>query len=393
MVSGVLNVDSEEMAMRALEKANLTVLSLRRGFKLPDRQQFIARYLPSLVRIKRSDVINFTRDLATLLESGISLNASLDILERQTRKAAFREVLAAVRTDLETGNSLSVSFGRHEGVFSNFYVRMIRVGEEVGKLPEVLHQLVTHLEKHEAIQRKIKSGMTYPIFVLILAAVSVFVMVTFVLPNLSGLFKEFGSDMPMMGRIVMSVGDFFGANMKFILIGVALLVGVVVWYLRKPEGRERVSGWFLKIPMLGDVSLKNGLAQICRSMAVLIGSGVPLTEALSLTIETTGNPTLRNSLTAVHTEVNAGQSLSDAIAADPVFPVLVSQMVAVGESTGRLDTNLDSVADFYEADASRSTEGVLQWIGPIMIIGVGLVVGTVAITLFSSIYSASGMLK
>ena len=286
-----------------------------------------------------------------------------------------------------------MSFGRHEGVFSNFYVRMIRVGEEVGKLPEVLHQLVTHLEKHEAIQRKIKSGMTYPIFVLLLAAVSVFVMVTFVLPNLSGLFKEFGSDMPMMGRIVMSVGDFFGAIMKFILIGVALVVGVVVWYLRKPEGRERVSGWFLKIPMLGDVSLKNGLAQICRSLAVLIGSGVPLTEALYLTIETTGNPTLRNSLTAVHTEVNAGQSLSDAIAADPVFPVLVSQMVAVGESTGRLDTNLDSVADFYEADASRSTEGVLQWIGPIMIIGVGLVVGTVAITLFSSIYSASGMLK
>ena len=394
IVSGILFVESAELAEAVLNKSNLNVIDLRKSIKLPSRSELIAKYLPSLGgAVKHSDVVSFSRDLATLLESGISLHMALDILARQARKQIVRTMIEKVTADLEQGNSLSTALSHHPKVFSNFYIRMIAVGEEVGKLPVVLRELVSHLDKEEAVRRKIKSGMTYPLFVLAIAAVAVVIIMVFVLPSLSGLFEEFGTQMPLMARIVMGVGDFFGAYGKLIMLVLALVVIAAVLYFRTPKGKTRVSALILRVPLVGNISLKNGLGQMSRSLALLIGAGVPLTEALTLTVQTTGNGTLKAALISCQAQVNAGKSFSEAIASDPIFPVLVSQMIAVGENTGRLDTNLEAVADFYEMDSARTTEGVLSWIGPVMIIGVGLVVGVVAVTLFSSIYSASAMLK
>ena len=387
-VRGSLEADSLERAEELLWRSNLTITSLKKQIKLPS----LAEAVPSLFGVKRKDVINFSRDLSTMLNAGLPMLRSLDILYRQSAKRGIKRVLRGIIQDLEKGSTFSEACAKYPMAFPPLFIRLVRVGEEVGNLASVLEQLSTHLAKDEETASKVKGSMAYPAFVLCLAVGAVFIMITFVMPALTGLFAEFGQGLPPLARIAISIANFIAAYALYIVSGLVILVVVLALYFRTSSGKRVKDTVILKLPVLGGASRKGALARTARSMAMMVRSGVPLTEALGLCADTAANAVVRDKLIKCNEAVLSGQSLSQAMAAQPIFPVLMSQMVGIGEETGRLDSNLETLAGFYEIESERAISRLTNMLGPGMIIIVGLVVGFVAVTLFSSIYSIGGLI-
>lgn len=388
-VKGILEADSLQRAEELLWRSNLTIISLKKQLKLPS----LADALPSLFGAKRSDVINFSRDLATMLDAGVPMLRSLDILYRQAKKPGVKQLLRGIIQDLEKGSTFSEACGRHPQVFSKFFVQIIRVGEEVGSLATVLQQLSAYLTKQEETAAKVKAAMGYPIFVLCLAFVAVFIMIRFVMPALTALFAEFGSELPPLARFALAGSGFVTKYFWYITLGLIILIVGLGMYFKTPQGKKVRDTIILKLPLIGEASLKNSLAQTGRSLAMMVRTGVPLTEAMALCIDTASNAVVKDRLIRTNDGVLAGATLSQAMAVYPIFPVLMTQMIGIGEETGRLESNLDTLAGFYEKEAERAIARLTGMLGPGMIVIVGLVVGFVAVTLFSSIYSIGGLIK
>ena len=389
-ISGVLEADSMERAEQMLWQRDLTIINLKQKRDLPS----LTEVVPSLFGVKRADVIAFSRDLSTLLGSGISLLPALGILYEQIRKSGFKKIIINMIQALETGSSFSETCASHPTVFSPLYLRMIRLGEEVGNLSSVLEQLRSYMEKDEAVSRRIKGAMAYPAFILGVAVVAVIILVTFVLPAMSGLFGEFGEDMPALTMIMVGIAEFFGNTIWYWVGGLAV-VGIF-WYVycRRTEGGKRKwDGFMMRVPVLKDITIRTNMSGICRSMGTLLGSGVPLSETLGLIIQTTENAAIKETVMGLHSDVQTGRSLSEAMASRSMFPVLMSQMVGVGEETGRLEQNLETLAGFYEEEADRAISRLTGLIGPALIIGVGLIVAFIAVSIFGSIYSVVGVIQ
>jgi type IV pilus assembly protein PilC len=387
-VSGVLEADSLERAEELLWRSNLTIISLKKQMRLPS----LSEAIPSLFGVKRKDVVNFSRDLATMLTAGLPMLRSLDILYRQSTRRGMKRVLRGIIQDLEKGNTFSEACAKYPMAFPPLFTRLVRVGEEVGNLASVLEQLSTHLAKEEETASKVKGSLAYPIFVLCLAVGAVFIMIAFVMPALSGLFAEFGQGLPPLARIAIGIAEFVADYALYIVSGLVILIVALALYFRTSSGRKVKDTIVLKIPVIGEASRKGALARTARSMAMMVRSGVPLTEALGLCADTAANAVVKDRLIKCNEAVLSGQTLSQAMAAQPIFPVLMSQMVGIGEETGRLDSNLETLAGFYEIESARAISRLTNMLGPGMIIIVGLVVGFVAVTLFSSIYSIGGLI-
>lgn len=387
LVSGNLEADSETSAEQMLWNSGLTIIDLKRKLKLPS----LHKVLPSLFGVGRRDVIGFSRNLASLLDAGIPLLRSLRMLSRHG-KASFMEVLNQVISELEEGSSFSEACAKHPSVFPNFYVYLLKTGEEVGNLSTVLKDTASHMERDEAIAAKVKRSLAYPAFVLLLAFGAVFIMLTFVVPALTNLFEEFGEDLPMMTRMVVAVGNFFSASFIYIVIGLVLICGIGIGYVRTRGGKKKKDSLMLKIPILGNATLKAGLSRFTRNMSMLVGAGVSLFEALKLTSETTENVMIAESLAEVRSKVGDGELFSQAMAADPLFPSLMAEMVGVGEETGSLENSLTKVSTYYQEEAEIAISRVTGMLTPALTIVVGLVIGLIAITIFSSIYSMAGVI-
>jgi type IV pilus assembly protein PilC len=387
-VKGVVEADSLERAEELLWRSDLTIINLKKHLKMPS----LTQALPTLFGVKRRDIINFSRDLSTMLNAGLPMLRSLDILYRQAKKPSVREILRNIVQDLEKGSTFSEACSAHPDIFPTLFTRLIRVGEEVGSLASVLEQLSTHMSKEEETAGKVKGSMAYPAFVLCLAAAAVFIMIVFVMPAITSLFSEFGSELPLMASIAIGFGEFASEYILFVIAGIVALVVGLGLYFRTANGKKVKDATILKIPIIGESSRKSALARTARSMAMMVKSGVPLTEALVLCAETAGNAIVRDKLEQCNEAVHSGSSLSQAMSNFPIFPVLMSQMVGIGEETGRLEYNLDTLAGFYEVEAERAISKLTGMLGPGMIVIVGVVVGFVALTLFSSMYSVAGLI-
>ncbi len=387
-VKGALEADSLERAEELLWRSNLSIISLKKQMRLPS----LDAALPSLFGVKRGDIINFSRDLSTMLNAGLPMLRSLDILYRQAKKPAVKQVLRVIIQDLEKGSTFSEACAKHPNAFPSLFIRLIRVGEEVGSLASVLEQLSVHLKKEQETAGKVKGSLAYPLFVLCLAFGAVFIMVAFVMPAITGLFAEFGSELPLLARIAIGAGEVASDYFWYISLGIILLVVILGLYFRTATGKRLKDTVVLKLPVIGEAGLKGALARMARSMAMMVRSGVPLTEALTLCADTAGNAVVRDRLISCNEAVLSGVSLSQAMTTYPIFPVLMSQMVGIGEETGRLEYNLETLAGFYETESERAISNLTGLLGPGMIIIVGAVVGFVAVTLFSSIYSVAGLI-
>ncbi|HEY49280.1 MAG TPA: type II secretion system F family protein [Dehalococcoidia bacterium] len=380
-VTGVLEAESQISAEEILWDSGLTIINLRKILKLPALHEA----LPSLFGVQRKDVIQFSRNVASLLDAGIPILRALTI---QTRfgKRAFRAILKEVIADLERGSRFSEACAKHTAAFPDFYVYLLRTGEEVGNLSGVLKETATHMERDEALKSKIKKSLAYPSVVLVLAAGAIVLMMVVVVPALTELFSEFGEDLPAMTRILISISDFFKSNILYMIVILAAAGAGIYLYTRTEAGVRNKDKLMIKIPIVGQVILKGGIARFCRNISMMVGAGVSLIDSLKLASETTENSAIRESINIARSKVADGTLFSEAVSADPLFPMLMSEMVAIGEESGALEEQLTKVSGFYEEEAEAAITQLTGMMTPALTILVGGVIAFIAIAIFSSIY-------
>jgi len=389
VLTGVLEAESEAQAEELLWQRDLTIISLKRTVSLPSLDEAF----PSLFGVKRGDLITFSRELSNLLSSGIPLLHALNILAEQVRKPAFKRILRGIMAELQTGNSFSYALSQHPQVFPHFYVRLVQIGEGIGNLGLVLKQITAYLEREAELKARLSKSLVYPVFVLALSIVSVFILFNIVLPAMTGLMREFGGELPVTTRVLLTGSELIRAHISQILLG--LLVGglALAWYLRTPQGAAFRDRLLLHLPVIRGVVLASNLAAIARTLNLLTGAGVNITETLDMAIRTTGNRTFKHILSELKNDILEGKLLSQALARHSVIPPLFYQMIRVGEETGELQGNLQSLVNIYEEVLNRSLGQLVSLIEPALIIFVGGIVGFIAISIISPLYSLIGQVQ
>lgn len=388
VVTGTVEATTEQRAEELLWQSELTILSLKKTRSIPS----VRELLPTFFGVKRDDVVNFSRDLSTLLGAGIAIIPSLVMLYERTTKPSMKKLIRDIWVSVETGSSFSDACAKHPTVFSPFYLRLTKVGEEIGNLEQMLEQIGVQMTKEAAVMAKVKSALTYPAFVLAVATVAVVALVTFVVPAMSGLFEQFGGELPILTRIIVAISDFFRGNILYLAFGFIVVIGVSVWFFGTPTGKRIRSTMALKIPIIKDVNIKGTMSRLARNLSILLGGGITLTEALELVIQTTDNVIFKEAFTKVRADVHDGLLLSQAMRNQAIFPPMLTQVVGVGEHTGRLEPNLETVADFYEKETDKAVASATGMLTPVMTIVVGGIVALIAISMYTPIYGLAGQI-
>ena len=336
------------------------------------------------------DLAIMSRQMATMIGSGLSLLRTLNILAEQTESKPLTKILMQVRDDVETGVSISESFGKHRDSFPPIMINMVRAGETGGFLDGALESIAANFEKEVKLRGTIKSAMTYPVLVLIMALLAVIIMLIFIVPIFEDMFKGLGSKLPVATQILVDISH------SMIYVGPIAVVAIVVfglwWRTNKNSEavRKRTDPIKLKIPVFGPLLTKIAVARFSRNFANMIGAGVPILQALKIVGETSGNWVIENALVQVADSVRKGQSISGPLLIQPIFPPMVTQMIAVGEDAGSLETMLNKIADFYDEEVQASTEQLTAAIEPIMIAFMGVVIGGMVVALYMPIFSIAG---
>lgn len=338
-------------------------------------------------KIKLKDVAIMSRQLATMIGSGLSLLRALAILVDQTESKPLAEVLAEVRGDVETGRSFSTALGKHPKVFPPIMINMVKAGEVGGFLDEALVSLAENFEKEVALRGKIKSAMAYPIVVLCIAIAAAAAMLLFIIPVFGQMFADMDAELPMFTRILMAASDALAVG----IIPLIVVLGVFAFWWNRHKNdrwiRERIDPIKLKMPVFGPLFRKIALSRFSRNLSSMLSAGVPILQALKIVGEASGNIVIEKATDEIQESVRRGKSLTSNMANSDVFPPMVTQMMAVGEDTGALDTMLGKVADFYDQEVESDTEQLTSMIEPIMIMFVGVVVGGMVIGMYLPMFS------
>ncbi|HLB11988.1 MAG TPA: type II secretion system F family protein [Dehalococcoidia bacterium] len=408
-VEGILAVDSRDAAEEALRRSDMTIADIRRGQGGMAEVSFRGRgssstivvelrrvwsvptiegLFPTLYGVKKRDVIVFSRQLATLLSSGIPILAALRLLRDETDKRSFARVLSQVIEDLQRGSPLSDAFSRHPTAFPPVFVRMLEVGEQTGTLEDILRRLADYMAKEEALVTKIKASVAYPAVIIVLAFVVALVFINFVLPGITGLFTEFRSELPLPTRLLLGGSSLVQENFVEIIVVLLVLVGGGLWYSRTPQGRRQIDRALMaRIPVIRRVITKGSMARLAAILAMLLSAGLPLTEVMDLLLRATQNVALREALEQVREDVLGGAAMSEALARQALFPSMLAQMVRVGEQTGALAENLQTLARFYEEETDRAVAALTSIIEPALIVAIGGFIAFLAISIISPMYS------
>jgi type IV pilus assembly protein PilC len=336
----------------------------------------------------------FTRQFATLIESGVSVVSALVILEQQTDDKRLAPVIDEVRTDVESGVILSRALARHPKVFSRLYVAMVEAGEASGTLDRVLDRVATQIEKETQIKRRVKGAMVYPIVVLCFASLVLTGLLLFIVPVFVKIFAQLNGQLPTLTQLVLHASNLL-RGYWFIIFP---LIGLSVWgffrWKQTEPGRQAWDRFRLRIPMkIGDVVLKVTMARFSRTLATLVGAGVDIVKALEITGTTAGNWVVEEALVKVRLRVHEGVPIAQPLLENPVFPPMVSQMVRIGEETGELEKMLGKIADFYEDEVDTAIAALTSIIEPIMMIGVGVMVGVIVISMYLPMFKMLQLVK
>ena len=334
-------------------------------------------------KVKPRSLQVFSRQFATMIDAGLSVVQSLVILEQQSDDRALADVIREVRSDVEGGMLLSQAMARHPKVFDRLYVSMVEAGEAAGILDSVLDRVAVQIEKEMKIKRRVKGAMVYPLVVLTFAVLVLIGMLLFLVPVFEGIFSDLGGDLPFLTKIVVTASDIVRAYW-FILFP---LMGGSIYGFRRwkktPAGRQVWDRFKLRVPAgIGKVVLKVTMARFSRTLATLVAAGVDIIKALEISGQTAGNWVVESALADVRAKVHQGVPIAQPLIEDPVFPPLVAQMVKIGEETGELEKMLDKIADFYEDEVDTSIAALTSIVEPLMMIGVGAIVGIIVIAMY-----------
>jgi type IV pilus assembly protein PilC len=385
VLEGTIEAEDQRAATDRLRGQKLVILEI--GVKEASPLDAILAKFKSKGHVTSKDLVLFSRQLSTLVSAGVPIVQGLGILESQAENPAFKEVLGAVRGDIESGLSISDALKKHPDAFPELYCSMIKAGELGGILDTILERLTSYLENSEALKAKVKSAMMYPAIVLtICAAVTVFLMV-FVIPTFKTIFSSFGAQLPALTQALIDVSDFMKHFFPVIIAAPIFGFKAFNWaYAKKPPFTKFVDAQMLKAPIFGIILKKVAVAKFTRTLGTLIKSGVPILQALETVSATAGNVVVSEAILSTRESIREGGHLSDPLKKSGIFPNMVTSMISVGEETGSLDIMLNKIADFYDMEVDASVKGLTSLIEPLVIVVMGLVIGTIVIAMFMPMF-------
>ncbi len=388
VVKGRLSAASKEVATELLDYAGYQIINLRTlvpFFNLDKLRSYLSR-------VKPTEIILFYRQLALLLESGVDIITSLELLRGQASSHTLGKVLREVITDLRSGDQLSVALGNHPKIFSLICQQSLRVGEQSGNLETMLRQIADYLEKEVTAAKGIKSALMYPIFAAIATVGVIGVMVGFVLPSFGDLYSSLGAELPLATKLLLNASSIFQSYGIYLILAVFITVGLAFAYIKTPNGKYKWDKLALRLPLVGRVNHLKELARCCRSISLLFHAGLPLPEIMSLVVKGVKNRVVVEALADVQQGMHKGEGLSQPMTKNNFFLPMMVQMVKIGEETGNLDTTLSAVAEGYETEADDKTNSLIRLIQPTMTLLIGLVIGLVALSMVSAMYSIYGQM-
>lgn len=392
--TGTLEAADRSAAIAALTKQKLRPISIKEG--QPPKSVFSMGDFFGKNKVKNDDLVLFTRQLSAMVSAGVPLLRALTSLHDHAESKTLQTVISGVMKDIESGSTLADALMKYPNTFSDVYVNMVRAGEAAGILDDILKRLALQQEKNASIRKKIKSAMAYPMVLVFITVGAFFGLMIFVIPQIGKIVKDLSNgqgELPPLTQFMLGVSDFIIQFLPFIIIG---MVGGVIFtlrFLKTPRGKQLLHSTVLKIPVINTIITKVAVAHFARTFSALMGAGVAVLEALNVTARAVGNVVYEKALIDASQEVKNGKNLSAIIGANPLFPPIVSQMLAVGEETGQTDTVLIKVADFYEEEVDTAIDGLSSIIEPVMIVLMGSMVGLIAASVMGPIANMSQNIK
>jgi type IV pilus assembly protein PilC len=391
LLQGQLEADSQALVATKLKSMGYTPISIEQQ---ASSKTSVDIKIPGFSdRVGMKDVAVFSRQFATMINSGLSLIRSLYILGEQTENKKLAAVAGEVRLDIEKGASLSQALSRHPKVFNRLFVAMVRAGETGGVLDRVLTQLAEIIEKQVELRRKIKSAMTYPVAVLCLVLLIVTAMLIFVVPTFETLYADLGGTLPLPTRLLLSVSGFVTKFAPVIIVAEIIAAVVFRKWIQSEKGRARWDAFKLRVPIFGKLVHKTAITRFSRTFAVLLRSGVPILEALEITSETVNNDVMSRAVKDVQAAVKQGEPIATPMARHEIFPPMVTQMLAVGEETGQVDTMLEKVADFYDQEIEATVDALTSLLEPLLIVVMGGAVGGMVVALYMPMFQIINLVQ
>lgn len=344
-------------------------------------------------RIAFNDVVNFTRQIAIMLNAGLTLIDSLEILKKQTTKPPLKKMIESIDEKIRGGSSFSVALKEYKNNFSNLYISLVKSGEASGKLGEILLRLADNLEKEREFKSKLKGALVYPVIVIIGMFVVMFIMVTFVLPKLLSLYKDFNVDLPLSTQILIGVSNFSTRFWPLILIIILAGTYFLRKYLATKVGKKVFDQFSLKLPVFGHIISVSALVESTRTLAILIGAGISILDALSIVVDSTDNSVYQQSFMTVSQKVEKGMSMGTALEQEGIFPPILVQMSQVGEQTGNLDDTLLRLSKYFEMESEMAVKTMTTLIEPLILVVLGVGVGFLVLSVITPIYSLTNSFK
>lgn len=379
--TGEVEADSKQVVADQLKTRGLIVLDIA------DKHASKEINIKFFNRTKPADLTIMTRQLSTMVNSGMTILRSLYVLETQTENEQLQDVITGVRKDVEAGLPLSDAMERHPDTFNPLYVAMTRAGETGGMLDSALIRVADQLEAEDSLRRQVKAAMAYPMVVMGFAVAVLIGMVAFLVPVFVGVFKQFGGDLPPITKLTVGMSNFVTGYWYLMILGTAAIVYAFRKWKKSERGRAQWDAFRLRIPMkIGDIVQKIALARWSRTLSALVTAGVPLLQALDITSKTAGNHVIEVAMDNVIESVKNGGTIAEPLKQSPVFPGMVSHMIGVGEETGALDTMLSKIADFYEDQVNASVKQLTSILEPVMIVVVGAMVGFIVISMYMPLF-------
>jgi len=383
---GVMDAANESMVEAQLKKYGFTGISIKEE---KAGGGFFARKGGG-GKVDSKDLVVFTRQFATMIDSGLPLVQCLDILANQQQNKSFKAALYNIKESVESGSTFADALGKHPRIFDQLYVNLIAAGEVGGILDTILNRLAAYIEKAMKLKKQVKGAMVYPATIISIAVVVIGVILVFVIPTFAKMFADFGGTLPMPTQIVINVSNFL---QKYILVIIAACYGIkfaIGRYYATPVGRKTMDRMFLKMPVIGVLIRKVAVAKFTRTLGTMISSGVPIMDGLDIVAKTAGNKIIEEAIYRVRQAISEGKTMAEPLSDSGVFPPMVVQMIAVGEATGAMDAMLNKIADFYDDEVDDAVGNLTAMMEPLLMVFLGTTVGGLVVAMYLPIFKLAG---
>ncbi len=382
---GEIEANSADAARTKLRRMQISPSKLKEKGKKGEFGIPIPAFLKP--KVKTKDLVIFTRQFATMIDSGLPLVQCLDIQSQQAPNPTFRDELKVIKESVESGSTFADALKKFPNTFDELFQNLVAAGEVGGILDTILNRLAAYLEKADKLKRQIKGAMSYPIIVMVVASLVVTILLMKVVPTFETMFSEMGSALPAPTQFVVDLSKWLQANFIYLFGGVAGVIFGIRYFYRTAQGRLLLDRFMLKSPVFGDLLIKTAVARFCRTLGTMVSSGVPILDALDICGKTAGNKVIENAISETRDSIAEGRTIAEPLMATKVFPDMVCQMISVGEATGALDVMLTKVADFYDDEVDQAVENLTAMMEPAIMAFLGVVIGGLVIAMYLPVFT------